>query len=133
MNLKEIKKLMTLLEDSNLAKLHYKDDQFELNIEKPSTSMPLAQAPLAQAPIQEIKEENLIKAPLVGVFYTKPSEDKAPFVQVGQHINEGDVICIIEAMKVMNEIKSPKSGVLQEILLQDGDAVSYDEPLFKLA
>ena len=78
--------------------------------------------------VNDIKGE-WIKAPFVGTFYAAPSANEAPYVKVGQKINEGDVICILEAMKVMNEIKSNKSGTVLEIKAQNGNMVEFDEEL----
>lgn len=137
MSIKEVKKLMELLEKSNLDSIEYKDENFEVKLKKPSMvqSAPL----LSSAPqVELIKEETsdlyeTINAPLVGVFYSKPSPDKDAYVTKGKQVSEGDILCIIEAMKVMNEIKATKSGIIEEILVNDGDAVSFDQPLFKIS
>lgn len=75
-------------------------------------------------------EADYVKAPLVGVFYAAPSPDKEPFVQVGSHVEKGDTICLIEAMKMMSEVSAPKSGTIREILVANGDMVEFDAPLF---
>lgn len=72
------------------------------------------------------------KAPLVGIFYASASPDKEPFVRVGSKIKKGDSLCLIEAMKMMSEVKSEKDGVIQEILVKNGDMVEYDQPLFRI-
>lgn len=69
---------------------------------------------------------------MVGVFYSAPAPDRPPFVSVGDTVNKGDVICIIEAMKIMNEITADESGTITEILVENGDVVEYDQPLFKI-
>ncbi len=75
-------------------------------------------------------EEHVVKAPIVGTFYRAPSPDSDPFVEVGDSVSEGDVLCIIEAMKLMNEIECETSGTVQEILVEDAEPVEFDQPLF---
>ena len=132
MKTKEIKELIKILETSKLSELTYKEEDFEISLKKTGDV-------LVQAPIQNTLEnknetvrKNTIQSPLVGVYYGKPSPDEASFVKVGDSIKVGDVLCIIEAMKVMNEIKSDRSGVVKEILLQDGDAVGFDQDILVL-
>ena len=85
-------------------------------------------------PISELKEPqgNIITSPMVGTFYAKPSPDSSPYVEVGSHIKKGDVVCIIEAMKLMNEIESEFDGEIVEILVKNGEPVEYGKPLFKV-
>lgn len=78
------------------------------------------------------EEGNIVKAPMVGTFYLKPSPDSEPYVQIGQKVKKGDVLCIIEAMKLMNEIESEFDGEVIEILVKDGEAVEYGKPLFRI-
>lgn len=82
----------------------------------------------------ETTEENfnIVKSPMVGTFYLKPSPDSEPYVQVGQKVKRGDTLCIIEAMKLMNEIESEFDGEIAEVLLKDGEMVEYGKPLFKI-
>ena len=80
----------------------------------------------------EIKSGNLVKAPIVGTFYQSSGPDKPPFVKVGDKVKEGDLLCIIEAMKIMNEIKSPYSGEIVEILVSNDNMVEYNQPLFRI-
>ena len=88
---------------------------------------------------QDVKEEiaeeagNIVKSPMVGTFYTKPSPTSNPFVEIGKDVKKGDTLCIIEAMKLMNEIESEFSGKITEILVKDGEPVEYGTPLFKIA
>ncbi len=79
---------------------------------------------------QIVNEDDYIKAPLVGVFYAAASPDKPAYVSVGSHVNKGDVVCLIEAMKMMNEVVAHKSGVIKEVLVENEDMVEYDTPLF---
>ncbi len=81
---------------------------------------------------KETEEGNIVKAPMVGTFYLKPSPDSEPYVQIGQKVKKGDVLCIIEAMKLMNEIESEFDGEIAEVLLKDGEAVEYGKPLFRI-
>lgn len=82
---------------------------------------------------EKIEENfNIVKSPMVGTFYLKPSPDSEPYVQVGQKVKKGDTLCIIEAMKLMNEIESEFDGEIAEILLKDGEMVEYGKPLFKI-
>ncbi len=96
-----------------------------------STNIPVIQTtqPVEEEPKEEYKE---IKSPMVGTFYSKPSPDKEAFVKVGDKVKKGQVVCIIEAMKLMNEIEAELDGEVVEVCLNDGDAVEYGKPLFKL-
>lgn len=83
---------------------------------------------------QEIKEEgNIVKSPMIGTFYMRPSPDSSPFVEVGKEVKKGTVLCIIEAMKLMNEIESEYEGKIVEIYVKDGEAVDYGKPLFRIS
>ena len=99
-----------------------------------STNIPVVQSIQTTQPIQEEPKEEYkeIKSPMVGTFYSKPSPDKEEFVKVGDKVKKGQVVCIIEAMKLMNEIESEFDGEVVEVCLNDGDAVEYGKPLFKL-
>ena len=91
-----------------------------------------SEAPPAEVPKPAASSANdhTLKAPIVGTFYTAPSPDADPFVSVGDRVKEGDVLCIIEAMKLMNEIESEVSGTIKEILIKNSEPVEYDQPLF---
>jgi acetyl-CoA carboxylase biotin carboxyl carrier protein len=82
---------------------------------------------------EEIAEGNIVKSPMVGTFYIKPSPNAEPYVEVGKEVKKGDVLCIIEAMKLMNEIESEFNGCIKEILVKDGEVVEYGKPLFRIA
>lgn len=99
-----------------------------------STNIPVVQSIQTTQPIQEEPKEEYkeIKSPMVGTFYSKPSPDKEEFVKVGDKVKKGQVVCIIEAMKLMNEIEAEFDGEVVEVCLNDGDAVEYGKPLFKL-
>ena len=79
---------------------------------------------------EKVEDGNIVKSPMVGTFYLKPSPNSDPYVQVGQRVKKGDVLCIIEAMKLMNEIESEWDGEIKEILVKDGEPVEYGKPLF---
>ena len=99
-----------------------------------STNIPVVQSIQTTQPIQEEPKEEYkeIKSPMVGTFYSKPSPDKEEFVKVGDKVKKGQVVCIIEAMKLMNEKEAEFDGEVVEVCLNDGDAVEYGKPLFKL-
>lgn len=128
--IKEIEALIDLLEARNLEEIKYKTKDTEIYIKKPSpvyTQM----VPSVQPPVEPLEQVvvNAVKAPLVGTYYSKPAPDMAPFISVGDRVKKGDVICIIEAMKVMNELKSDRDGIVKDILKQDGDVVGFEDDL----
>ena len=92
-----------------------------------------APAPEAAAQAAPIAQGKSITSPIVGTFYAAPAPDKAPFVKVGDTVNEGDVVCIVESMKVMNEVLADKSGVVTAIVAKDGEAVEFGQPLIMLS
>lgn len=139
MNTKTIKTLMTLFEDSDLQTFKFQNEEFTLELTKsqeiPSAATgsvtqphPVPAQPMgAKAPQKPAKES--VNAPLVGIFYEAPGPDQPPFVSVGANVKKGQTICIVEAMKVMNEISAPSDGVVKEILVKNGDMVMFDQPL----
>lgn len=126
MKTKNIEELITILETRNLDSISYKDSEIEISISKKGLVQAHSPQVIEAAPIVT---KNAIVSPLVGVYYGRPSPDEAPFVTLGQSIAVGDVVCIIEAMKVMSEIKSDKAGIVSEILLKDGAPVAFDQAL----
>ena len=150
MDYAQIKDLIQTIHDSNIQEFELQMDNAVVRINKTGAARP-AQLP-ASAPehweqparaenepfivLPEEKpvvlEGNVVKAPLVGAFYAKPSPDAHPFKTVGMSVSKGDVLCIIEAMKVMNEITSPFDGVLLEALVENGATVEYNQPLFRI-
>jgi len=143
MDIRKIKTLIEMLESSNLNEIEVSQGEESVRISKGNTS----QKDLTHGSIntseaidlrkdtfkQEIKKTidgNEIKAPIVGTFYRKPSPDKEPFVKIGDNIKKGDVICIIEAMKMMNEIKSDFEGKVAAIEINDGQPVEYGQTIF---
>jgi acetyl-CoA carboxylase biotin carboxyl carrier protein len=152
MDIRKVKKLIELLESSDVAEIEIKEGEEAVRISRASKVVPApiqyhsapvaapapAPAPAAAAPAAEPdagKEAakkvrgNVIKSPMVGTFYRSPSPSSPAFVEVGKHVKVGDVICIIEAMKMMNQIEADHSGVVEAILVQDGEPVEFDQAL----
>ncbi len=143
-----VKELIGVMKDSGLDYISVKNDKFEVELGQknppprpiPPMTMPLpagfAPAPApAQgeaAPAVAPANTKSITSPIVGTFYSAPSPTKPPFVKVGDKVNEGDVVCIVESMKVMNEIQADISGVVKEIAASDGEAVEFGQPLIIL-
>lgn len=133
MKTKEIKQLIKILETSKLNELSYKEEGFEISLKKGGDVAPQVLASVSNSGSDTVQlNRKIIHSPLVGVYYDKPSPDDSSFVEIGDQIKVGDIVCIIEAMKVMNEIKSDQSGVVKEILLKDGDVVSFDQDILVL-
>ena len=149
MDLRKLKKLIDLVQESGIAELEITEGEEKVKIVKggvvsmtaapPPVMAAPAAAPAASAPAApaaappEAQEGHVVKAPMVGTFYRSPSPDAKPFVEVGQVVKEGDTICIIEAMKLMNEIEADASGSVKAILVENGQPVEYGQPLFILA
>ncbi|ADI28446.1 acetyl-CoA carboxylase biotin carboxyl carrier protein [Methylotenera versatilis] len=149
MDLRKLKKLIDLVEESGIAELELTEEGETVRISRNFTSSGPAQqhyanyapaqyavAPQAQAPqaavaeVPAVEEGHAVKSPMVGSFYRSSSPDAKPFVEVGDTVAVGDTLCIIEAMKLLNEIESDKAGVVKKILVENGLAVEYGEPLF---
>jgi|SRR5689334_19084854 len=152
MDLRKLKKLIDLVQESGIAELEITEGEEKVKIVKggvvsmtaapaavvamPAAAVPGAAAvtaPAAAAEPPEGQEGHVVKAPMVGTFYRSPSPDAKAFVEVGQAVKEGDTICIIEAMKLMNEIEADASGTVKAILVENGQPVEYGQPLFILA
>jgi len=149
MDLRKLKKLIDLVQESGIAELEITEGEEKVKIVK-GGPVSVAQAPLAPAqpppsqppPAARVappptaaqpeagQEGHVVKAPMVGTFYRSPSPDAKAFIEVGQPIKEGQTICIIEAMKLMNEIESDASGTVKAILVENGQPVEYGQPLF---
>lgn len=142
MDIEKVKEFIKLLEESELKKLTIKEKDSELVLEKedafPKASahpipMQVAQAPQVSEPKEQVVEEgSFITSPMVGTFYQKPAPDQQPFVQKGDRVEEDTVVCIVEAMKVMNEVKAGISGTVAEVLSSDGSPVEYGTKLFRI-
>ncbi|WP_415890520.1 acetyl-CoA carboxylase biotin carboxyl carrier protein [Neptuniibacter sp. SY11_33] len=143
MDIRKVKKLIELLEESNINEIEIKEGEESVRISRGSgvVAAPVA-APVAvaapapvAAPAAEAAPEapqtsgHVVKSPMVGTFYTAPSPSSPAFAEVGQTVKVGDVICIVEAMKMMNQIEADKAGVIEAILVEDGQPVEYDQPL----
>lgn len=146
MDIRKIKKLIELIEDSDVElleitegeesiKISRRSNQPATSIAAPTPSPVISAAPAAQAePVQNAKKAlPTINSPMVGTFYRSPSPEAQPFVQVGQEVNVGDVLCIVEAMKMMNQIEADRSGTISEILIENGSPVEFDQPLFSIS
>lgn len=152
MNIKEIKELLELMAEHNVSEIELEKDNMKVKLRKMpngkivmdhapqmGTVMPPMQAILPSVaipavPAQPVVEEGvvIVRSPMVGTFYAAPAPDQSPYVSVGKLIKEGDVLCIIEAMKLMNEIKAETGGTISEILVQNGQTVEYDQPIMKI-
>ena len=146
-NLEEIKNLISMLEDSSLSVLEVQSGDNKVRLEKASQGAPVVSFannnPVVAAPEVAADTEaaaapaaadtgKAIKAPIVGVFYVAPSPDADPYVSVGKRVKKGDVVCIIEAMKCMNEIQAEEDGEIVAVLANNGDLVEYGQPLFSI-
>ena len=153
MDIKEIQNLIRFVAKSGASKVKLEMDDIKITIKTGSEDkgetttyvqqIPMGAAPVAQSPapqtaapvvtapaVEETSKFITIKSPIIGTFYRKPSPDKPMFVEVGKTINEGDVLCVIEAMKLFNEIESEVSGKIVKILVDDSSPVEFDQPLF---
>ncbi len=146
MDIRKVKKLMELLEQSGMAEIEIVEGEESVRISRygdaPVAAAPMqiaAPAPVAAAPASMTAEVpaatattvdgHPITSPMVGTFYTSASPTSDAFVAIGQHVNQGDTICIVEAMKIMNQIEADQSGTVTEILCKDGDAVEFGQTL----
>lgn len=149
MNIKQIRELAQIAAENGLSAIEIAEGENRVRIERAVSapaaiptvvSMPMAApAAPAPAPAAEAEETNVdfnrtreIKSPMVGVFYAAPSPDAKPFVEVGSKVKKGDVVCIVEAMKLMNEITAEFDGEVVDICVHNGDVVEYGQTLFKL-
>ena len=153
MDLTDIKKIVKLMDDHGLSQFQFEKEDFNLKLKKgvdvdeiqrllgsagsvpapvaaaPASAVP---APVAEAPAPEAPAGEEIASPMVGTFYRKSSPESPAFVEVGDTVSEGQTLCIIEAMKVMNEIKAEKSGTISQICVDDGNSVQFGDALFRL-
>ncbi len=146
MDLRKLKTLIDLVQNSGISELEISEGEEKIRIAKhltaaPATtmvSMPAAAVPVAVSPsptfpaedVPAKAEGHIMKAPMVGTFYRASSPDASPFVEVGQTVKEGDTLCVIEAMKLMNEIEADISGVIKAIQVENGQAVEFGQPMF---
>ena len=148
MDIRKVKKLIELLEESGVAEIEIHEGEESVRISRGSTiaapvamapppvaaapvATPAAAAPVAdETPAAEEPSGHMVRAPMVGTFYRSPSPGAKAFVEVGQTVSAGDTLCIIEAMKLLNQIEADKSGKIKAILVDNGQPVEYNEPLF---
>ncbi len=152
MKLEYIDQLIEKMETANLVELTYKDKEVDIklkreskvpqyqaqpvqpvqSVEAPAPPAPVASVPETSVPAADTSNIHTIKAPMVGTFYKSPSPEADPYVQVGDKIENDTIVCILEAMKLFNEIEAEVSGEIVEILVEDGEMVEYNQPLFKV-
>lgn len=153
MDIRKVKKLIELLESSDIAEIEIKEGEESVRISRGSSSAPAPiayQAPAAPAPVAApapspaaapaaekpaaapASDASAVKSPMVGTFYRSPSPSSPVFVEVGTHVKAGDPICIVEAMKMMNQIEADHAGVVEAILVEDGEPVEFDQPLIRI-
>ncbi|MBU1425474.1 MAG: acetyl-CoA carboxylase biotin carboxyl carrier protein [Gammaproteobacteria bacterium] len=147
MDLRKLKTLIELVENSGIAELELTEGEEHVRISRSSSvaapmqqyyaAAPQAAPAPAAAPVAAaapaapaVPEGHVVKSPMVGSFYRSPSPGAKSFVDIGQNVNEGDTLCIIEAMKLLNEIEADKTGVIKAILVENGQAVEFGQPLF---
>ena len=153
MDINEIKKLIKVFENSKVTELSIQEGDLKIKISKngtsnisgnlnpeipvqtqilPATSPDTTVSANLEASKKELENIHIIKSPIVGTFYRAPAPDADPYVQIGDSVTSGFVLCIVEAMKLMNEIESDISGKVVQILVEDGTPVEYNQPLFKI-
>lgn len=147
MDIRKVKKLIELLESSDIAEIEIKEGEEAVRISRGSTATtaPVAYAPAPVAPIAApvavpmeaeaaapAAKGKVIPSPMVGTFYRAPSPSSPPFVEIGKHVKVGDPVCIVEAMKMMNQIEADHAGVVEAILIEDGEPVEFDQPLITI-
>ncbi len=136
MKIENIEQIIRLFERSTVSKMEIESGDLKIKLEKEVGEAPVVSRVATQSlPITEkteVTSGTLVKAPLVGTFYSAANPQSAPFVQVGDKVTVGTVLCLVEAMKVMNEIKAPTDGIVLEILGKNGEMVAYDQPLVRL-
>ncbi|CDL82466.1 acetyl-CoA carboxylase biotin carboxyl carrier protein [Xenorhabdus szentirmaii] len=149
MDIRKIKKLIELVEESGISELEISEGEESVRISRTTAApaMPVTQQYIS-APVQQPVPAStpavtlsaaadkpaeisghIVRSPMVGTFYRSPSPDAKAFIEIGQHVNQGETLCIVEAMKMMNQIEADKTGVVKAILAQDGQPVEFDEPL----
>ena len=142
MDIRKIKKLIEIIEESDIAELEIKEGEECIRISRysaapaqiayaPAPVSALSAAPtVAAAPVEEKITGHVVKSPMVGTFYRSASPGTKVFVEVGQSVLDGDTLCIIEAMKILNQIEADKSGIITQILVENAEPVEYGQPLF---
>ncbi len=144
MDIRKVKKLIELLEESNVQEIEIKEGEESVRISRGASGVVAAPQPVAIAPAPPVPAPapaptepasaaiaggHSVKSPMVGTYYKSPAPDAPAFITVGQTVSIGDVVCIVEAMKMMNQIEADKAGVVEAILVNDGEPVEFDQPL----
>lgn len=150
MDIRKVKKLIDLLEESGIAEIEIKEGEESVRISRmtsgsvvaqpqmyapPPLPMPMPSAPVAAAapaPAAPSSVDHMVPAPMVGTYYSAPAPGAKAFVQIGDEVKVGQVLCIIEAMKMMNQIESDRAGKITSVLVQNGDPVEFGQPLFAI-
>ncbi|KGE02842.1 acetyl-CoA carboxylase biotin carboxyl carrier protein [Pseudohaliea rubra] len=149
MDIRKVKKLIELLEESNIDEIEIQEGEESVRISRngsriqyapagyappppPAPAAPAAPAAAPEPADAPEAEGHLVRSPMVGTFYRSPSPSSAPFIEVGKTVKAGDVLCIVEAMKMMNQIEADKSGTVAAILVDNGEPVEYDQPLVSI-
>ena len=147
MDIRKVKKLIELLEESNIDELEIHEGEESVRISRHAkqaavyhsapppvaSAAPVAPVVSSEASTDQTPSGHSVKSPMVGTFYRSPSPGSKAFIEVGQSVSAGDVVCIVEAMKMMNQIEADKSGVVEAILVEDGDPIEFDQPLIVIA
>ena len=151
MDIRKVKKLIELLEESGIAEIEIKEGEESVRISRMPTGAVVAQpamfapppmpapvaaavaaAPVASSAPAAASADHVVQAPMVGTYYSAPAPGAKPFVQIGDDVKVGQVLCIIEAMKMMNQIESDRAGKVTSVLVQNGDPVEFGQPLFSI-
>ncbi|MEH6582610.1 MAG: acetyl-CoA carboxylase biotin carboxyl carrier protein [Halioglobus sp.] len=153
MDIRKVKKLIELLEESNIDEIEIKEGEESVRISRNGAAQAMMAAPMGYAapppaplaapiaapvaeavpaPVAPATRGHVVNSPMVGTFYRSPSPTSPVFVEIGQTVKVGDVICIVEAMKMMNQIEADKAGTIEAILATDGEPVEFDQPLISI-
>ncbi|MCF6280661.1 MAG: acetyl-CoA carboxylase biotin carboxyl carrier protein [Candidatus Polarisedimenticolaceae bacterium] len=141
MDIRKVKKLIELIEESDIAEIEIHEGEESVRISRMSAIAPtiVAAAPVGVAPAapaadepkaEEVISGHSVTSPMVGTFYRSPSPNSKSFVEEGQKISKGDTLCIIEAMKILNQIEADRGGIIKRILVENGQPVEYNQPIF---
>ena len=140
MDIRKVKKLIELMEESDIAEIEIKEGEDAVRISRrgqvaqPAPAAPAASPSPAERPARESAPRgHVVRAPMVGTFYRAASPSSPPFVEVGARVKQGDTLCIIESMKMMNQVHADRSGIIEAILVDNAEAVEFDQPLFTIA
>lgn len=150
MDIRKVKKLIELLEESNISEIEIQEGEESVRISRhpngtnwqsqpmphypaPASPMPAAPIPADAEPAEQQYRGEALKSPMVGTFYRSPAPGSKSFVEVGDTVKKGDTVCIVEAMKMMNQIEVDRDGVVEAILVEDGEPVEFDQPMIVIA